>query len=135
MGTVHGNGDLWVWDVETRETIDRDYSGHSGSISALAFSPDGSQIATASSDRTTRLWDVKSGSELLSLHGHSEDVRDVAFSPDGKFLVTASDDKTVQFYILDVGELIKLAKARVSRTLTQKECQKFLQMEECPSVP
>jgi WD40 repeat protein len=63
--------------------------GHRGRVNAVAFSPDGSMLATASRDRDVRLWSVASGTLLRSLQ-HNSDVRAVAFSRDGRWLVTAA---------------------------------------------
>jgi WD40 repeat protein len=58
--------------------------GHTADLTVAHFSPDGSRIVTAANDRTVRVWDARTGRELLSLTGFSEGVRCVAFSPDGK---------------------------------------------------
>ena len=56
----------------------------------MAFSPDGTQLATASSDQMARLWDARTGDLLLTFQGHAEAVNGVAFSLDGTRLATAS---------------------------------------------
>ena len=60
----------------------------------MAFSPDGRLLATASADKTARLWDPDTGEQLRTLTGHTDWVFGVAFSPDGRLLATASADKT-----------------------------------------
>jgi WD40 repeat protein len=65
----------------------------------VCFSPDGVYIATASSDKTARLWDAASGKPLAVLQGHTGQVMSVCFSADGARVVTASDDGTARVWI------------------------------------
>jgi WD40 repeat protein len=62
------------------------------------FSDDGRRVATASWDRTAKVWDASTGRELLTLAGHEHRVLDVAFRPDGRRLATASQDNTVRIW-------------------------------------
>ena len=72
--------------------------GHPGQVTDIAFSPDGRFLATASNDRTARLWDVGTGVELKVLRGHWSTVSSIAFSPDGSFVATASHDGTTRIW-------------------------------------
>lgn len=78
--------------------------GHSGDIWSAVFSPDGTRIATASSDGTARIWDAASGAELHSVIGSSSGVAwSAVFSPDGKILATTGQDKIARLWDSSTG--------------------------------
>ncbi|KAF2186301.1 hypothetical protein K469DRAFT_664193 [Zopfia rhizophila CBS 207.26] len=81
--------------------------GHSSYVNAVAFSPDGKALASASSDRTVKLWDEGTGAVLQTLEGHSGTVWAVAFSPDGKVLASASSDRTVKLWDAGTGAVLQ----------------------------
>jgi WD40 repeat protein len=82
-------------------------AGHSGVITFVAFSPDGKTLATASWDKSIKLWDVAKGKELLSLKGHSHEVWCVAFAPDGKTLASSSADGKVKLWEVATGTEVR----------------------------
>jgi WD40 repeat protein len=131
VASASGDGTARIWDLSTREEL-LTVRGHTGSVQSVAFSPDGRLLATAGDDGTARLWDVQTGSELLVLYGHELLAHTVTFSPDGRWLATASADGTVALRLLPVDELRQLADARVSRGLTERECERYLHVETCP---
>jgi cytochrome c len=77
--------------------------GHTAPIVALAVSPDGTMLASASWDRTARIWPL-AGSALGAaprvLEGHQQNVNGVAFAPDGGALVTVGYDATLRIWPL-----------------------------------
>lgn len=78
---------------------------HDKEVVALAYRPDGRQLATASGDHTARLWQTRGTDRptpVATLTGHADDLRAVAYRPDGRLLATACADGTVRLW--DVAE-------------------------------
>ena len=69
-----------------------------GEALAIDFCPEGRRLATASEDRTARLWDVSTGSALSPPLRHDGPVRAVTFRPDGKVIATAGDDGMIRLW-------------------------------------
>ncbi len=93
-----------VWEVSSGRLL-RTYSGHSDLVWTLAWSPDGSRIASGSWDKTVQVWEVSSGRLLRTYSGHSDWVYTLAWSPDGSRIASGSDDKTVQVWEVSSGRL------------------------------
>src|SRR5260370_24261389 len=66
--------------------------GHTRALASVDYSPDGRYLATGSYDKTAKIWDAATGTEVATLRGHQGTVEAVRFSPDGKILATRSHD-------------------------------------------
>lgn len=95
-----------LWDLATGQLVDR-LQGHGKGIVALAYSPDGTILASASADQTVLLWDTTTNQELRSLIGHQGTVRSVVFSADGKTIATAGDDRTARLWDAATGRELR----------------------------
>lgn len=125
-----------IWDAITGNNLFT-LIGHTASVYSAVFSPDGSRLLTNGNDATSKIWDVSddatAGQELLTLTGHDGYIESGFFSPDGKSVATGSfQDGTVRVYMLDIDDLVKLARLRLTRSFTLEECQKYLHQSTCP---
>ena len=93
-----------LWDVAT-ETLKATLEGHERWVFSVAFSPDGSTLASGSEDATIKLWDVATGTLKATLEGHEDWVFSVAFSPDGSTLASGSEDATIKLWDVTSGVL------------------------------
>jgi WD40 repeat protein len=82
--------------------------GHNEGVYGVAFSPDGGLLATASADKTARLWDTATGQPMRTFVGHQSVVDEVAFSPDGTLLATASRDGTARLWDTETGKPVHI---------------------------
>ena len=76
--------------VTVHNTIeDTDFAlvGHGEGVTSVAFSPEGKRVLTTSLDETSRIWDVKTGAELLKIPGQGGEISRSIFSPDGSKIV------------------------------------------------
>jgi WD40 repeat protein len=92
----------WAGNITIREVGDgkilRTLTGHTHAITCVLFTANEKVLASASSDRTIRLWSVATGSECAILTGHRHYVWSIAATADGKTLASASIDGTVRIW-------------------------------------
>jgi predicted NACHT family NTPase len=108
-GKLFATGDsacgIGLWQVSDCQQIVF-CKGHTDWIRSLTFSPDGITLASASFDKTVKLWDIRTGECLKTFQGHGR-VNSVSISPDGTTLASGSDDKTVKLWDIRTGECLK----------------------------
>jgi cytochrome c len=103
IATAGADAHIAIWTQGLAQP-DRVLDGHSGPIAALAQSPDGKLLASASWDRTVRLWPLAGGAPRV-LEGNAMNVNGVAFSPDGSDLVSAGYDASLRIWRLSDGSV------------------------------
>ena len=96
-GYGYTDSQVRLWDLNTLASAG-ELVGHKAWISALAFSPGGERLASASGDQTIRLWDLPKRKELRTLKGHTHEVWSVFYSPDGNRLVSGSKDGSIRVW-------------------------------------
>jgi WD40 repeat protein len=88
----------------------RTLRGHGDPIASLAWAPDGTVLASGSTDYSICLWNTESGEQLQTMKGHTSPVVNLAWAPDGKTLASTSADKTVRLWDTRSGEQRRLFK-------------------------
>jgi formylglycine-generating enzyme required for sulfatase activity len=91
--------------LEVIEDVRR-FRGHTADTYDVAFSPDGLLAASGAVDKTARVWDVKTGTELHKLEGYTAHVECVCFSPDSRRLAAGSGDSTLRLWDVASGKEI-----------------------------
>lgn len=103
-------------------------TGHDDRVRDVTWSPDGRYVASASTDRTARLWDTGTGAELCVIGRHPEPLDTVAWSPDGAWVATGGRDGSVRLWRAgsDVARMLDAATSRVFSPLDDAERRSLL---------
>ncbi|SCF49150.1 WD40 repeat [Micromonospora matsumotoense] len=96
-----------VWQTATGRPAAAPSAGHTGAVTAVAYDPAGTVLASAAADNTVRLWDTTTAQPTgRPLTGHTDQVSSVAFAPDGTRLASAGWDGTVRLWNRGTGQQI-----------------------------
>ncbi|MDX2255881.1 MAG: NB-ARC domain-containing protein [Pseudanabaenaceae cyanobacterium bins.39] len=114
----HEDQTIKIWDLTLNQSLNLTseqitvqpalvLTGHSNRVFSVSLSPDGNLLASASGDRTIRLWNPQTGENIKTLYGHQSWVWKVLFSPDGKLLASGSYDRTIKIWDMQSGECLQ----------------------------
>lgn len=84
----------------------KELEGHNSSVLALAFSPDGKQLASGSNDNSVILWGIPDGDIQLTFNQHVGDIFTVAYSTDGRLIASGGDDNSIRLWQPTDGKLV-----------------------------
>ncbi|HXI22558.1 MAG TPA: hypothetical protein VNG71_01705 [Pyrinomonadaceae bacterium] len=103
------DGTVSVWNIAT-ESLSFEAKKHDSAINAIAFSADGTLMATGGDDRTAIIWDLTTGKTRRTLKGHELAITSLAFSPDATTLAVGSGNASVVLWRVETGKLDRILK-------------------------
>ena len=120
FATADANGDISLWQISDYQRV-AIFQGHTNWTRALAFSADGTILASSSEDCTLRFWDPQTGEQIAILGPHTHPLRGMNFSRDGQKFAVSSDDCQIRIY--DLPKLL----ADVSTPMVEGHCLQLLE--------
>lgn len=103
-GVASRSGEISLWNVADGALVRRFDQPHSDTVFGLAFSPDGEHLASASADRTMKVFRAADGGLAHTFEGHTDHVIDVSWRANGKQLATCSADHKIKVWDFSLGE-------------------------------
>jgi len=97
-----------LWDIRKRGTI-FNYSGHTGPITVLKFSPDGKFLVSGSEDNSLKIWDLRKGNCIATKTESNQPINDIKFHPTEMLFAAAGQEKIVNFYDFETFDLVSFS--------------------------
>jgi len=104
--TAAGDNMARIWGVNTGKKVCELVHRRDESVSTVAYSPDGSIVATGTGQGTLQFWNAANGNSIGRWNAHQGQINSVVFSPDGTTIATASNDQTVRLLTVPEGKTI-----------------------------
>jgi WD40 repeat protein len=105
-GSWEDGRNVSIWDMTTGERL-QVMAGHEAEVRGVAWSPDGTKVASGSRDHDACIWDARTGERLHALTGQEGQVTSVAFSPDGRTLAAANLGWRVRLVDVESGRVVR----------------------------